>query len=217
MILSFHGSPDKSQISYFLLCNYIDLFIPVAIPESDRLFNHAQSHQLAGDKGHTIWPGRAPYFSSQTLSHLPPGWIVWQSSRQMNDPSFHESPDKSQISYILLCNYIDLFIPVAIPELDRLFNHAQSLQLAGDKGHTVKSPKFGSAPKPGRIVWPQVRQICTSQTEKFSRHILILYFSSIKYWRNCRKICQTLSDRPKIIEKFSQPADENGHVILPGA
>ena len=57
MILSFHGSPDKSQISYFLLCNYIDLFIPVAIPESDRLFNHAQSHQLAGDKGHTILPG----------------------------------------------------------------------------------------------------------------------------------------------------------------
>ena len=59
MILSFHESPDKSQICYFLLCNYIDLFIPVAIPESDRLFNHAQSLslQLAGDKGHTIWPG----------------------------------------------------------------------------------------------------------------------------------------------------------------
>ena len=55
--LSFHESPDKSQISYFLLCNYIDLFIPVAIPESDGLFNHAQSLQLAGDKGHTIWPG----------------------------------------------------------------------------------------------------------------------------------------------------------------
>ena len=50
MILSFHESPDKSQISYFLLCNYIDLFIPVAIPGSDRLFNHAQSLQLAGDK-----------------------------------------------------------------------------------------------------------------------------------------------------------------------
>ena len=30
------------------------------------------------------------------------------------------------------------------------------------------------------------------------------------------KICQTVSDRPKIIEKFSQPADENGHVLLPG-
>ena len=52
--LSFHESPDKSQISYLLICNYIDLFIPVAIPESDRLFNHAQSHQLAGDKGHSI-------------------------------------------------------------------------------------------------------------------------------------------------------------------
>ena len=25
-----------------------------------------------------------------------------------------------------------------------------------------------------------------------------------------------ISDRPKIIEKFSQPADENGHVLLPG-
>ena len=72
--------------------------------------------------------------------------------------------------------------------------------------------------EPGRIVWPQVCQICTSQTEKFSRFTLILYFSLIKYWRNCRKICQTqtVSDRPKIIEKFSQPADENGHVLLPG-
>ena len=57
MIWVFKKSPDKSQISYFLLCNYIDLFIPVAILESDRLFYHAQSHQLAGDKGHTIWPG----------------------------------------------------------------------------------------------------------------------------------------------------------------
>ena len=66
-----------------------------------------------------------------------PGWILWHSSLQMNDLSFHESPDKSQISYFLLCNYINLFIPVAIPESDysdRLFNHAQSLQLAGDSG-----------------------------------------------------------------------------------
>ena len=39
MILSLHESLDKSQISYFLLCNYIDLFIPVAIPESDKLFS----------------------------------------------------------------------------------------------------------------------------------------------------------------------------------
>ena len=53
-----------------------------------------------------------------------PGWIVWHSSRQMNYLSFQESPDKSQISYFLLCNYIDLFIPVAILESDRLFNHA---------------------------------------------------------------------------------------------
>ena len=27
---------------------------------------------------------------------------------------------------------------------------------------------------------------------------------------------QTVSDRPKIMGKFSQPADENGHVLLPG-
>ena len=53
-----------------------------------------------------------------------PGWIVWHSSRQMNYLSFQESPDKSHISYFLLCNYIDLFIPVAILESDRLFNHA---------------------------------------------------------------------------------------------
>ena len=31
------------------------------------------------------------------------------------------------------------------------------------------------------------------------------------------KICQTVSDRPKIMEKFSQLADENGHVLLPGS
>ena len=62
---------------------------------------------------------------------------MWHSSRQMNYLSFQESPDKSQISYFLLCNYIDLFIPVAILESDRLFNHALSLQLAGDKGHTI--------------------------------------------------------------------------------
>ena len=67
MILSFHKSPDKSQISYFLLCNYIDLFIPVAIPELDRLFNHAQSLQLAGDKGHTIWPGKNTVSDTDTL------------------------------------------------------------------------------------------------------------------------------------------------------
>ena len=55
--LSFQKSPDKSQISNFLLCNYIGLFIPVARLESDRLFKHAQSLQLAGDKSHTILPG----------------------------------------------------------------------------------------------------------------------------------------------------------------
>ena len=55
--LSFQKSPDKSQISYFLLCNYIGLFIPVARLESDRLLKHAQSLQLAGDKSPTILPG----------------------------------------------------------------------------------------------------------------------------------------------------------------
>ena len=69
---------------------------------------------------------------------------------------------------------------------------------------------------PGRIVWPQVLQICTSQTEKFSRCTLIFYFSPIQYWKTCRKFCQTVSDRSKIMEKFSQLAKENGHVLLPG-
>ena len=62
---------------------------------------------------------------------------AWHSSRQMNDLSFQKSPDKSQISYFLLCNYIGLFIPVARLESDRLLKHAQSLQLAGDKSHTI--------------------------------------------------------------------------------
>ena len=67
MIWVFKKSPDKSQISYFLLCNYIDLFIPVAILEADRLFNHAQSLQLAGDKGHTILPGRGVNLPQKTV------------------------------------------------------------------------------------------------------------------------------------------------------
>ena len=65
--LSFQKSPDKSQISYFLLCNYIGLFIPVARLESERLFKHAQSLQLAGDKSHTILPGMKPESAAQTL------------------------------------------------------------------------------------------------------------------------------------------------------
>ena len=36
------------KLGDFTVCNYIDLFIPVAILESDRLFSHAQSLQLAG-------------------------------------------------------------------------------------------------------------------------------------------------------------------------
>ena len=55
-----------------------------------------------------------------------PAWIAWHSSRQMNDLSFQKSPDKSHISYFLLCNYIGLFIPVARLESDRLLEHAQS-------------------------------------------------------------------------------------------
>ena len=70
--LSFQKSPDKSQISYFLLCNYIGLFIPVARLESDRLLKHAQSLQLAGDKSHTILPGihthNFPYIFVQAMS-----------------------------------------------------------------------------------------------------------------------------------------------------
>ena len=66
-----------------------------------------------------------------------PGWIAWHSSCQMNYLSFQKSPDKSQISYFLLCNYIGLFIPVARLESDRVSKHVQSLQLAGDKSHTI--------------------------------------------------------------------------------
>ena len=73
-------SPDKSQISYFLLCNYIDLFIPVAILESDRLFNHAQSHQLAGDKGHTIWPGRISDADADIIYFIILGLWKWVSA-----------------------------------------------------------------------------------------------------------------------------------------
>ena len=67
-----------------------------------------------------------------------PGWIVWHSSRQMNDPSFQKvARQESDFLFSPICNYIDLFIPVAILESDRLFYHAQSHQLAGDKGHTI--------------------------------------------------------------------------------
>ena len=67
--LSFQKSPDKSQISYFLLCNYIGLFIPVARLESDRLLKHAQSLQLAGDKSHTILPGVTRLVPDRLLKH----------------------------------------------------------------------------------------------------------------------------------------------------
>ena len=80
-----------------------------------------------------------------------PGWIAWHSSRQMNDLSFQKSPDKSQISYFLLCIYIGLFIPVARLESNRLLKHAQSLQLAGDKSHTILPGKMrGITPKNAR-------------------------------------------------------------------
>ena len=98
----------------------------------------------------------SPTQSSKKLTHLnpcllkkdidSPGWIAWHSSRQMNDLSFQKSPDKSQISYFLLCNYIGLFIPVARLESDRLLKHAQSLQLAGDKSHTILPGRFSLWP-----------------------------------------------------------------------
>ena len=58
--LSFQKSPDKSQISYFLLCNYIGFFIPVARLESDRLLKHAQSLQLAVTKAILFYLDRHP-------------------------------------------------------------------------------------------------------------------------------------------------------------
>ena len=72
---------------------------------------------------------------------------------------------------------------------------------------------FESINCPGRIIWLQVRQICTSQTEKFSRYTLAnsLFFS----YSILKELQINLSDRPKIMEKFSQPADKNGHVLLP--
>ena len=73
--LSFQKSPDKSQISYFLLCNYIGLFIPVARLESDRLFKHAQSLQLAGDKSHTILPGPFWYDCFKSYNYC---WVMSQ-------------------------------------------------------------------------------------------------------------------------------------------
>ena len=88
------------------------------------------------------------------------------------------------------------------------------------RGVTPKKARSHPNASPGRIVWPQaprfVRFAPVKLTNSPDSYTLILYFSPIQYWRNCRKICQTVSDRPKIMEKFSQPADENGHVLLPG-
>ena len=43
-------------------------------------------------------------------------------------------------------------------------------------------------------------------------HTNSLFFS----YSILKELQENLSDRPKIMEKFSQPADENGHVLLPG-
>ena len=39
---------------------------------------------------------------------------------------------------------------------------------------------------------------------------------TLKENNNISPFARQISDRPKIIEKFSQSADENGHVLLPG-
>ena len=44
---------------------------------------------------------------------------------------------EEKLMEIKRCNYIGWFIPVARLESDRLLKHAQSLQLAGDKSHTI--------------------------------------------------------------------------------
>ena len=67
------------------------------------------------------------------LNSLP----VWHRSRQMKRSEFSKVARQESDFYFLLCNYIGLFLPVAILESDRLFKHAQSLQLAGDKGHAI--------------------------------------------------------------------------------
>ena len=101
---------------YFKM-NFFDQNSAPAI--SGNLANYTFRRLLSGD----FWKLRSfmihlattvPGYSTWLLAHCHPGWIAWHSSRQMNDLSFHESPDNSQISYFLLCNYIDLFIPVAI-------------------------------------------------------------------------------------------------------
>ena len=33
-----------------------------------------------------------------------PGWIAWHNSRQMNDLSFHESPDNTGCNFSFQCN-----------------------------------------------------------------------------------------------------------------
>ena len=109
---------------------------------------------------------------------------------------------------VLSCTLNSRSMSVLNAELGRL------CPFSAPRGIHFQLVSLGSPP--GRIVWPQVCQIYPSQTEKFSRYTLILYFSPIQYWRNYRKICQTVSEKPKIMEKFSQPADENGHVLLPG-
>ena len=86
---------------------------------TEQLGNIYEVHLLVPPMSQLIvWPAK------NNQRAILPGWIVWHSSRQINYLSFQESPDKSQISYFLLCNNIDLFIPVAILESDRLFNHA---------------------------------------------------------------------------------------------
>ena len=80
----------------------------------------------------------------------------------MNDLSFQKSPDKSQISYFLLCNYIGLFIPVARLQSDRLLKHAQSLQLAGEWWQ-----------KPYYFTWPSITRL---ENTLLLSHVLALEF-----------------------------------------
>ena len=71
MIWVFMSRQTRARFLIFsYVANCIDLFIPVAIPESDMLFNHAKSLQLAGNKGYTNWPGTH-------LFKWPESWMIY--------------------------------------------------------------------------------------------------------------------------------------------
>ena len=67
---------------------------------------------------------------------------------------------------------------------------------------------------PGRIVGMAPG---SSDMHQPNRKILQIHTNSLFFsYSILKELQKNMSDRPKIMEKFSQPADENGHVLLPG-